>query len=406
MNCEMCIFLSKEDPSANIEYNIELIKELSKKFGSVTIINFINIEKNQEQINRKNQSYSDIKFFSPKNNQEFLEYIKNKKIFAMDSLNKEYFNFFKIRNLVNQKNIYLFSIISTGGISNQVIKISKSNLSHDLKNKFIRLVYRFLVLINYLPAIDFYFDPRKEIIEFTNLRIKKLSKIQNIFKQLNITYFKECYRINCRSYNNFILNKNKLQKKKIIFIDGNYKHLDIEKRNGKISEKKKNIYFHNLERTFQHFEKKFNLKVDICLHPSSDQEVYKDFFKNRNVYLGRTSNEIVSAEVILFHESGSVTDAIVQKKIIVSLETKLLGRYYHKRIVNFKNLLNLFSVNIDQHEDLNKNQLLEKFKNSLKNYETYIDNYLRSDDITSDVKIAKILYDKAKNNGKFITKIL
>ena len=142
------------------------------------------------------------------------------------------------------------------------------------------------------------------------------------------------------------------------------------------------------------------------MHPSSDQEVYKDFFKNRNVHLGRTSNEIVSAEVILFHESGSVTDAIVQKKIIVSLETKLLGRYYHKRIVNFKNLLNLFSVNIDQHEDLNKNQLLEKFKNSLKNYETYIDNYLRSDDITSDAKIAKILYDKAKNNGKFITKIL
>ena len=181
-----------------------------------------------------------------------------------------------------------------------------------------------------------------------------------------------------------------------IFLDGNFKHPDIVKRNGQISDKIKDLYFENLERTFQDFEKKFNLKVDICLHPSSDIKLYNFFFKNRNVHIGRTSDEIVNAKVVLFHDSGSVTDAIVQKKIIVSLETKLLGSYYHRRIVNFKRLLNFFSVNIDRQEDLNKDHLLKKFKNSLQNYDVYIDHSLKSDNITSGVKIARILYDKAK----------
>ena len=395
MNCELCIFLSRKNPLSHIQDNIKLINELSKKFGQITVINFIKIQKNEEEIKQKNQSYFHINFFSPKNDQEFLEYIKNKKILAMDSLDKN-FNSFKIRNLINKKKIYLFSIISTGGIPNQVIEISKSNLLHDLKSKFIRTVYRILVLINYLPAIDLYFDPRKEIIDNTNLQIKKRSQIQRMFKRLNITYFKKSHRINCRSYDNLIFNKKKLGEKKIIFLDGNFKHPDIVKRNGQISDKIKDLYFENLERTFQDFEKKFNLKVDICLHPSSDIKLYNFFFKNRNVHIGRTSDEIVNAKVVLFHDSGSVTDAIVQKKIIVSLETKLLGSYYHRRIVNFKRLLNFFSVNIDRQEDLNKDHLLKKFKNSLQNYDVYIDHSLKSDNITSGVKIARILYDKAK----------
>ena len=124
-----------------------------------------------------------------------------------------------------------------------------------------------------------YFDPRKEIIDNTNLQIKKRSQIQRMFKRLNITYFKKSHRINCRSYDNLIFNKKKLGEKKIIFLDGNFKHPDIVKRNGQISDKIKDLYFENLERTFQDFEKKFNLKVDICLHPSSDIKLYNFFLQ-------------------------------------------------------------------------------------------------------------------------------
>jgi len=195
------------------------------------------------------------------------------------------------------------------------------------------------------------------------------------------------------------LNKEKIDHKKIIFIDSKYNHADIEQRSGKISDKIRDIYFSNLERVFSDFEKNFNLKVDICLHPSSDMEIYKKFFKNRNLHILRTSDEILNAKIVLFHESGSVTDAITQKKIVVSLETRLLGKYYYKRIINNKNLLNFYSLDIDRQEPLNKDLLLQKFKNSQKNYEIYINNNLKSDNIPSYVKITNILYDKVKNNN-------
>ena len=143
MNSEVCILVCTKDPIKYIEYNFQLINELSKKFRYITVLNFINIKKKQVQINQQTESYSNVKFFSPINNREFLEHIESKKILAFDFLPKS-FDFFKIRNLINHKNIYLISLINVGGISNQVIKISKDNLFYDLKSKFIRSIYRFL----------------------------------------------------------------------------------------------------------------------------------------------------------------------------------------------------------------------------------------------------------------------
>ena len=127
------------------------------------------------------------------------------------------FKFFKIRALINKTNIYLALIINTGVISNAPISISKFNFYNDIKNKIIKKIYRFLVLIKVFPSIDIYFDPRRDIVENIEYKIKKYSKLQSIVKIFNILYFKECYRINCKSYDNYLeLNKSNI-KKKIIF---------------------------------------------------------------------------------------------------------------------------------------------------------------------------------------------
>ena len=117
----------------------------------------------------------------------------------------------------------------------------------------------------------------------------------------------------------------------------------------------------------------------------------------------RTHHEIVNSEIVLFHESSSVTDAIVQKKNIVSLETRLLGNYYFQRIINYKKLLNLFSINIDENFKINQNDLLQSFNKSLIKFEKYINNFIKSDNILSYKKISKILNkyveQKWKMNG-------
>ena len=80
-----------------------------------------------------------------------------------------------------------------------------------------------------------------------------------------------------------------------------------------------------------------------------------------------------------------------KKKKIVSLETRLLGNYYFQRIINYKKLLNLFSINIDETFKINQNDLLQSFNKSLIKFEKYINDFIKSDNILSYKKISKIL---------------
>lgn len=392
MKKEICFFFSNSSSSKTIDYHLKLINELISQFGKVTLINFIKIQNKYQNYSRPNSDIINSKYYVPKNEEDFINYIKFKNIIAIDCLGKD-LSFFKIRKLINKKNIFLALIINTGVISNAPLSISKYNIYNDIRDKFIKKFYRLFVFLKIFPSIDLYFDPRKEIIQNIKDKNKKYSRMQSIFKIFNILYFKKCYRINCKSYDNFLENIISKENKKIIFLDGNYKHLDITKRNGKISNSTRDKYFNNLEKIFKKFEKEFNLQVEICLHPTSNINEYKNFFDKRYVSINKTSLEIPKAEIILFHESGAITDAILQKKIIVSLVTNLLGGYYYQRIINYKNFLNLFSVNIDIDQNFKKSEIYEQFENSMTEFEHYINNFLRSENVPSYKKITKKLYE-------------
>lgn len=74
---------------------------------------------------------------------------------------------------------------------------------------------------------------------------KQKDKTFYFFPLLNILYFENIYKINSKSYDHYLKNKNSLEEKKIIFLDGNYKHTDIINReNLDIIELKK--YFQRL----------------------------------------------------------------------------------------------------------------------------------------------------------------
>ena len=51
-----------------------------------------------------------INFFYPRNKYEFINFIKNKHVFALDSLGRD-FKHFKLRLLINKKNIWIKTAI-------------------------------------------------------------------------------------------------------------------------------------------------------------------------------------------------------------------------------------------------------------------------------------------------------
>jgi hypothetical protein len=383
------LFVATGNLSKSINIYSEIILKSIEELGRFTIINFNNIlKKKQNLINDqnnisilKNKFGDKINYINPLKKNEFLEYIGNDKIFAIDGLGKT-FNFFSIRRLIKKKNIKLILIMNLGFVSNELSYSINSFKGYLFKFKKIinKLIYKFLTIIKIFPNIFIYFETRKEIYE--NCIKNRKTKLSFFFPFFNIRYFENIYKINSRSYEQYLKNKNILEEKKIVFIDGNYKHLDIVNReNLDIIELKKN-YFQRLDAFFKWIENIFNQKVEICLHPSSDVNEYKNFFKDRVVSVNLTSENIIKSSIVIFHESSAILDAIIYKKKIISLNTNLFGNYLSNRILYYKKKLNLLSIDIDNYEyykNFKINEIFSSLQHSIKNYDNYIDSYINSD---------------------------
>ena len=72
------------------------------------------------KIIKKKKFKNKIKFFYPKNKYEFIKFTKNKRILALDAVGKD-FKDYKIRYLINRKNIFLILLSNKGSLSNEYI---------------------------------------------------------------------------------------------------------------------------------------------------------------------------------------------------------------------------------------------------------------------------------------------
>ena len=398
----ICLFIATDDLSKTISIYSEIILKTIKKLDSFTIINFDNILKKKKNPNQDEHNFSilkkkfgkEINYFNPSSKEEFLEYTRIDKIFAIDGLGKT-FKFFSIRRLINKKNIKLILIMHIGFVSNEAIYSLNGFKSYcfKFKKKINNLFYKFLVIIKFFPNIFIYFESRVEI--YKNCVKNKKKKLSFFFPFLNILYFQNIYLINSKSYEQYLKNKNNLKEKKIIFLDGNYKHQDIICRENLNLIKIKKNYFQKLDIFFSWIENIFNQRVEICLHPSSDINEYKKYFKNRLVSKNLTSENIIKSAVVIFHETSGVLDAVMYKKKIISLNTRLLGKYIYDRISYYQRQLNLFSIELDNYEsykNYKKKDVIINLNKSMQSYDTYINAYLKSDcDELATDKIIRIL---------------
>tara|TARA_Y100000591_G_C21855030_1_gene714921 strand:- start:19348 stop:20550 length:1203 start_codon:yes stop_codon:yes gene_type:complete len=399
MKLNICIFVANKDISKTLLIYEDIIDKSLSEFNAITIINFYHFlgpkkNNNTKKNNIKKKNYQKINFFNPKTKIEFEEFIQNKNIYAFDAIGRT-FNYFKIRRLIKKKNIKLILTTNLGFISNTSSETVQTlnSLRSKISKKFSRAIYRMLVLFNYFPTIFMYFESRKKIYE--NCKIKKKGNLQKFVPGLNINYFQNVFRINTKASDNLKKIKN-LKKKKIVFLDGNYKHPEIVSRSNLKATQIKKIYFKNLDFLFNKLKKAFKMKIEICLHPSSEKNEYKKFFKKIKVSQFQTQKSIRDAYLVLFHESGSITDAILQKKKIISVQTEILGNYISQRTNIYKDKLKLFSINLDDMEVLEFKELLKKIKKSNFFIEKYIRENLRFEKERGVDKIFRLIrkFDK------------
>lgn len=398
MEKEFCLFTPGEDLNKILINNSEIIFSLKEKFGNFTIVSFskiLELNKTEKHIENLFEKFEKIgvKFFYPSSKSEFQSFIFDKKIFAIDCLGINYTYVWKIRRLINKKNVFLILLLDSGFISNENVnyRISLKGKSYEFKRYFLRKLYRLLVFLKYFPPIFIYFECRKNIYDhFT--KNKKFHFFEKIFPFLNIFNFKNIFYINSKSSQNLRLDKKLISEDLIIFIDGNFQNIEYSFRDKINSSEIKEDYFKNLSKILTKLKSIFNKKVEICLHPSSNEKIYKEYFEKFgiNVTKGKTKEKILESAIVLFHESSAIIDAIFLKKKIISLKTHLFGKYHSNRVELYKNELDLFSIDIHENENFLKEDFEKKFNVIDKNYETYLRKINMDNEVSSE-KVIRIL---------------
>lgn len=132
-------------------------------------------------------------------------------------------------------------------------------------------------------------------------------------------------------------------------------------------------YYLLINKFFYDFEKKFNLKVIIAAHPRSKKTYLKKHLPNFKILQYMTLDLVKNSEVVIAHNSTSISYAIYFKKKIIFLSSnKIKNSWLGKEIDSYQNLLSGSYVNLDKY-DINK---IDLYNYSNFKYRNYIHNFL------------------------------
>ena len=377
------ILTTSEDYKSVIKLNSTIYNKLAKKYGKLYIINLNNLllfNQNKKR-NRSSNLNSDIKIFKPKNSLELVSFCKNKKLVAFNGLGKD-INTFKIHYALSKLDMVQILLMNIGYLSNEII-INVNNINNftsslyfKLNRKISRYLFRIATLLNIFPKIDYYFDSSYPIIN--NLNNSLIKKMERKFKFLKISYFKKAKLINSRSFDD-LYNFSKNYNKYLVFVDSFFDHPDRVLREGNINKKVVIDYYNKLSFFLSKLSKLYKKKVVICIHPKNTNPLLKKHLSKFLIVKHRTSEMIKNSHIVIFHESSAALDAVLLKKNIINLQSKLLGNYLSKRSLMYSRELGVFTYNLDKDENLIKKYFDKNLKKSKKNYYKYINEYLNPD---------------------------
>ena len=117
------------------------------------------------------------------------------------------------------------------------------------------------------------------------------------------------------------------------------------------------MYFDEINNFFKYFEKKFKIKIIICLHPRVNKiELCKKYFNNRKCLIDKSHHLVSNCRYVFLHPSTTALNLpiIYKKSAIFLISNELLKQLEWKaRIDRRKSILNQHFINISHFEDYN-----------------------------------------------------
>ena len=224
----MCSFYSIEKGCFHILRST--VNKISENFEKIYVINCQNLrffpnwakkiymEKDYDLSNfDKVEMPKNFILFNPKDSQDFSNFLKDKDIIIMNSINKHFFDL-KVQMLIKKHKLKQFQISNLG-------KEGSAPEFTTYKHIFKALIYFFNQdLFNKLTVLfsNFGIVPKLEVRFFSNIKhlesIKK-SKIKNFLYKKKFLWAKEIKLVNSMAYDIFLENKLEISEEYIVHLD-------------------------------------------------------------------------------------------------------------------------------------------------------------------------------------------
>lgn len=334
----------------------------------------------------KNKKWIEKKFYinvlKNKFNIKIFYFEKNSKNFKIFDM-KNFFKFTKklhepiFMNWLdrNKKNYKIYKRIK----DNDFIQMFIYNIVPKSKTKFI---------LNYLNR--YYLSFLKKLF------LKKLSSFLQYDRKYKFDYDyyitndttvpnKKKIKMHEENYYRFLENRKNNVKKKMnyaVFIDdAPYNHPDFQALDSLPQLLNIKKYKINFNEFINFFEKYFHTKIIIAGHPRlQNSKKYKKIFNQNKLIFNKTHKLIDSSKYVIVQGSTSVNYAILNKKPILSLNSKLFYHHYQNHIFNTSRLIGSKHFYL---EDIYSKLNLRPELNILKS-KKYINNYLKCSSLKSN----------------------
>lgn len=209
-------------------------------------------------------------------------------------------------------------------------RITLEKLLWFVKHQFTKMLF----CLRFIKVFEYYFKVGR-------LGDMSLGSIGNSMKnhikalQINSSDF------NRFRYNDDVCNSN--YTKFIVFVDQYYPfHPDMTMAG--IEHIPSDLYYSQLNNTFERLEKKFGMPVIISAHPKALRYKEHNYFEGRSVNFGKTMELVKNASVVLCHDSTAISYAIMCKKRIITLNSSLIQKYYPENFTNIQNYAKHFGL--------------------------------------------------------------
>ena len=373
----------------------EMYDNIASKFKNFYFIN-CHLIVDKEKINYKKKIFSNknIHLFHPKSYEDLNNFLIKNNIFLINNLSPKFYHL-KIHMMLKKSNIFQVYIDNLGEVSNYKIENWESvNFKKKIYFLYLKklayLFYRILQNLGIINQIDILYLARNDL--------KKNYEKLSFFKFFLKPRFKKIKPVKPKIG---FFNKVKVNEKFIVFVDANLNHVDILMRGINLSLKEKKKYLYLLEKYLINLKKLYKKKIIICLHPSSDINFYKKYIKSIKIVKFKTELHIIKAFIVLFHESSSITGALLLKKKIINLSYAPLGTYMKNRGKIYLRKFNLINHDLDKETSFNldKKTLLKKLIRTSNNYDKYLKRIYFIDKKYKDInKELSIEIEKYKKN--------